>query len=60
MSLIKGQHSTPVNFKQDPINIAHIAKPLKNRSSLISFLREDNDDVGFAARAPIDYPKDNY
>ena len=39
MSLIKGQHSTPVNFKQDPINIAHIAKPLKNRSSLISFLR---------------------
>lgn len=60
MSLIKGQHSTPVNFKQDPINIAHIAKPLKNRSSLISFLREDNDDVGFAARAPIDYPTDNY
>ena len=60
MSLIKGQHSTPVNFKQDPINIAHIAKPLKNRSSLISFLREDNDDVCFAARAPIDYPKDNY
>lgn len=60
MSLIKGQHSTPVNFKQDPINIAHIAKPLKNRSSLISFLREDNDDVGFAARAPIDYPRDNY
>lgn len=60
MSLIKGQHSTPVNFKQDAINIAHIAKPLKNRSSLISFLREDNDDVGFASRAPIDYPKDNY
>ena len=37
-----------------------MSKPLKNRSSLISFLREDNDDVGFAARAPIDYPRDNY
>ena len=55
MSLIKGENSTPVNFKQNTVNIAHIAKPLRNRSSLISFLKEDNDAVGFAARAPIDY-----
>ena len=61
MSLIKGEKSTPVNFKHDSINIAHIAKPLRNRSSLISFLKEDNDAVGFAARAPIDYLQDpNY
>ncbi len=61
MSLIKGEKSTPVNFKHDSINIAHVAKPLRNRSSLISFLKEDNDAVGFAARAPIDYLQDpNY
>lgn len=55
MSLIKGEKSSPVNFKQDSVNIAHIAKPLRNRSSLISFLREDNDAAGLMARAPVDY-----
>lgn len=60
MSLIKGEQSTPVNFKHDSVNIAHIAKPLRNRSSLISFLREDNDAAGLMARAPVDYPPQNY
>ncbi|MGN0914740.1 MAG: hypothetical protein ACI4NE_00065 [Succinivibrio sp.] len=54
MSLIKGEKSKPTSFNAASVSISQAAKPLTHRSSLISFLREDNDEAGIAARTPLE------